>query len=408
MRITTSMLSSNYKSNMTTNLNHIQKIQNQLSSGKEISRPSDNPYKVSRTMQMYTEIGANKQYNENIKDISNWLDTTDTSLNQMENVFARVRELLVTAGNGAYGPDEKKAIQDEIKERVNEMGQILNTNFDGVYIFGGTKSTSKPIMVNSNGELCYADKDGNAVSKTATGVKIDLTNPIKNTTPPPDDKVITSVEKDGTIIKMNMTDSNGNTIPAKIVDLSDVGKIIPPSTTPATEESLFKEAFDGEGFGDSDIKRIIGMVPSFDALDQIGSELNVEVSQGVLINYNKNAVDLLEGNGTNIMSTLNKIITNLGTGGDQSVITGECLGEVDDIIKNLLQHRAEVGAMQNRMESAQDKNESENLDMTDILSKTEDIDFTEKMIQYSIMQTVYMAALQTSAKILPATILDYL
>ncbi len=122
MRITTSMLSSNYKSNMTTNLNHIQKLQNQLSSGKEISRPSDNPYKVSRTMQMYTEIGANKQYNENIKDISNWLDTTDTSLNQMENVFARVRELLVTAGNGAYGPDEKKAIQDEIKERVNEMG----------------------------------------------------------------------------------------------------------------------------------------------------------------------------------------------------------------------------------------------------------------------------------------------
>ncbi|MCS6104141.1 flagellar hook-associated protein 3 [Clostridium botulinum] len=402
MRITTSMLSSNYKSNMTTNLNHIQKLQNQLSSGKEISRPSDNPYKVSRTMQMYTEIGANKQYNENIKDISNWLDTTDTSLNQMENVFARVRELLVTAGNGAYGPDEKKAIQDEIKERVNEMSQILNTNFDGVYIFGGTKSTSKPIMVNSNGELCYADKDGNAVSKTATGVKIDLTNPITDG----GTKSINGMEKDGNNVKMTITDTN-TTPPSETpitIDLSAIG-----SGTPAeTAESLFKAALNGQGFADSDIGRLAGMVPSFDALDQIGSELNVEVSQGVLINYNKNAVDLLEGNGTNIMSTLNKIITNLGTGGDQSVITGECLGEVDDIIKNLLQHRAEVGAMQNRMESAQDKNESENLDMTDILSKTEDIDFTEKMIQYSIMQTVYMAALQTSAKILPATILDYL
>lgn len=334
MRITTSMLSSNYKSNMTTNLNHIQKIQNQLSSGKEISRPSDNPYKVSRTMQMYTEIGANKQYNENIKDISNWLDTTDTSLNQMENVFARVRELLVTAGNGAYGPDEKKAIQDEIKERVNEMGQILNTNFDGVYIFGGTKSTSKPIMVNSNGELCYADKDGNAVSKTATGVKIDLTNPITDG----GTKSIKGMEKDGNNVKMTITDTN-TTPPSETpitIDLSTIGSGTPPETA----ESLFKSALNGQGFADSDIGRLAGMVPSFDSLDQIGSELNVEVSQGVLINYNKNAVDLLEGNGTNIMSTLNKIITNLGDGGDKSVITGECIGEVDDIIKNLLQHRA--------------------------------------------------------------------
>lgn len=405
MRITTSMLASNYKSNMTTNLNHIQKIQNQLSSGKEISRPSDNPYKVSRTMQMYTEIGANKQYNENIKDISNWLDTTDTSLNQMGNVFARVRELLVTAGNGGYGPDEEKAIQDEIKERVNEIGQILNTNFDGVYIFGGTKSTSKPVMVNSNGELCYADKDGNAVSKTAGGVKIDITNPISNGV----NKTIDGMEKIAKEVKVNITEMTGTPPTPSTSSVSiDLSKVNLTAKPPVTEESLFKTALNAKGFADSDIERIINTVPSFDALDQIRSDLNVEVSQGVLINYNKNAVDLLEGNGINVMNTLNKIITNLGAGGDKSVITGECIGEVDDIIKNLLQHRSEVGAMQNRMESAQDKNESENLDMTDILSKTEDIDFTEKMIQYSIMQTVYMAALQTSAKILPATILDYL
>lgn len=405
MRITTNMLASNYKSNMTTNLNHIQKIQNQLSTGKEISRPSDNPYKVSRTMQMYNEIGANKQYNENIKDISNWLDTTDTSLNQFGNVFARVRELLVSAGNGGYGPDERKAIQDEIKERVNEMGQILNTNFDGVYVFGGTKTTSKPVMVNSNGELCYADKDGNAVSKTASGVKIELTNPIKNTTPSPGDKIITSIEKDKKIVTINMTDSSGKIIsPVTKVDTTTVGT----GTPPVTIESLFKNTLNSQGFSDADIERLSRTVPSFNSIEQISSDLNVEVSQGVLINYNKNAADILEGSGTNIMNTLNKILENLSPTGDVSKITGECIGEVDDIIKNLLKNRAEVGAMQNRMESAQDKNEAENLDMTDILSKTEDIDFTEKMIQYSTMQTVYMAALQTSAKILPATILDYL
>ena len=120
-RITNSMLSSNYLSNMNRNLNNMQTLQTQLSSGKEISRPSDNPYKASRTMRLYSEIDANKQYNENIKDITNWLDTTDTALGQAGNLFSRVRELEVSAGNGAYENDERTAIQDEIKQKVTRI-----------------------------------------------------------------------------------------------------------------------------------------------------------------------------------------------------------------------------------------------------------------------------------------------
>lgn len=114
-RITNGMLVENYMTNTNRNLNNMQTLQRQLSSGKEINRPSDNPYKASRTMQLYTEIDANKQYNENIKDVSNWLDTTDTALNQMNNVLSRMRELMVTAGNGAYGDDEKKLYKMKLK-----------------------------------------------------------------------------------------------------------------------------------------------------------------------------------------------------------------------------------------------------------------------------------------------------
>lgn len=312
-RITNSMLSTNYLSNMNRNLGSMQTLQKQLSSGKQINRPSDNPYTASRAIGLYSEIDANKQYNENIKDISNWLDTTDTALGQIGNLFSRVRELEVAAGNAAYVPSERTAIQDEIKQKVGELAQVLNTNFDGAYIFGGTKSTSKPVL----SDLSYASKDG-----------------------------------------------------------------INPAT--ATETT------------------------------QIGSALNVEISQGVLIDYNKNAVDVLEfkdrtGASSTVKAVLNTIIGNLDSSNTYNATTAaKCISDTDDIITNLLQKRAEVGAMSNRMESAQSKNEDENLNMTDILSKTEDIDFTEKTMEYSVMQTVYMAALQTGAKVLPKTILDYL
>ena len=162
-RITSNMLTSNYLRNAKRNLNNMKSLQNQLSSGNKIQKASENPYVASRSMQLNAEISYNKQYDENIKDTTNWLDTTDTALSQMGNVFGRIQTLLVNSGNGAYGNDEKAAIQDEIKEKVNELSQILNTSFDGAYIFGGTKINSKPTTV-VNGVLQYASTEGKTIS----------------------------------------------------------------------------------------------------------------------------------------------------------------------------------------------------------------------------------------------------
>lgn len=322
-RITSNILTTNYLRNMKKNLNNMKSLQNQLASGKNIQKASENPYTASRSMQLNTEMSYNKQYNENIKDTSNWLDTTDTALSQMGNVFGRIETLLVSAGNGAYGQDERTAIQDEVKEKVNELSQILNTSFDGSYIFGGSKTGSKPTTV-VNGVLQYADKDGNGIGNNGTAAITDTT--VQN---------------------------------------------------------------------------------------QIGSKLQVDISQGVTTSYNKTAVNVLEftdksGASINVSDLLNNIIKDLGTSGTASNLTTTHLKDIQSVTANLLQQRSEVGSFQNRMESAQSNNETQNYNMTDILSKTEDIDFADTTMNYSVMQTVYTASLQTSAKILPMTILSYL
>ena len=87
MRITNQMMSKSFLRDLGRNQNYMKKINNQLTSGKEISRPSDNPFKAARSMQLNRDIAANTQYNENIKDTTNWLDTTDTALDQLGNSF---------------------------------------------------------------------------------------------------------------------------------------------------------------------------------------------------------------------------------------------------------------------------------------------------------------------------------
>jgi len=330
MRITNQMMAHNYLADMNTNLTNMQKLNDQISSGKEISRPSDNPYKVARSMQINSDINTNVQYNENIKDTTNWLDTTDSALGQVTNVMQRVRELMVSSGNAAYGSNEKKAISDEINERISEMGQIINTNFDGKYVFGGTKTTSKPLDV--------------------------VTNPING-------------GKDLTLI-----DKNGNELPLD-------------STDP-------------------EVLNQIGM---------INSKLKTEVSQGVSMEYNVNAIDILDfsneaGEKVNVIDLLKDITKNIVSADatDSNKIINENLKGIDNMVTNILKLRAEVGAKQNRMESAATKNEDENYNMTDILSKTEDIDITKKTIEFSMAQTTYQASLQVNAQILPKTLLDYL
>lgn len=89
-------------------------------------------------------------------------------------------------------------------------------------------------------------------------------------------------------------------------------------------------------------------------------------------------------------------------------LMNEDLEKITDTINNLLKIRSEVGAKQNRMDSAKDKNIDANFNMTEILSKVEDIDITEKTMEYATMQTVYLASLQTSAKVIQPSLLDYL
>lgn len=326
MRVTNNMLTNSYLRDMRMNLSNMQKIQEQMTSGKEIRRPSDDPFKAERIMQINREIDANKQYNENITDTINWLDTTDTSLGQAGDVLQRVRELLVSSGNAGYGDKELKAIKDEVNEKIGQFSQILNTNFDGSYIFGGTRSTTKPVDVAQDGEnkkMFYYKKGGGELQN-----------------------------------------------------------------------------------GDAE-------------LDMIDKKLPVQISQGVTMEYNVNATEVVKygsDDKDDIGALFTRIVNHLdgnnesGTKDPNAVkeLVGNDLDDITKALDNVLRIRAEVGAKQNRMDDAKNRNEDQNFNMTEILSKTEDIDLTEKTMEFSNMRTVYTASLQTSAKVIQPTLMDYL
>ena len=84
------------------------------------------------------------------------------------------------------------------------------------------------------------------------------------------------------------------------------------------------------------------------------------------------------------------------------------LNQIDSALQNVLSIRGEIGAKQNRMEDALERNEEEKFNIKEILSSIEDIDFAEKTIEYVTASTMYTASLQASSKIMQPSLIDYL
>jgi flagellar hook-associated protein 3 FlgL len=167
--------------NLNRNLNQMQKYHNQLTSGKLVSKPSDNPMLVSKIMSLSNNVMQNEQYGTNIKDTIGWVDTQDTALNNVSGTLNRIRDLIVYSANGPLSDTDRAAIKDEMIMKVGELGDALNSNFDGRYIFGGQKTNTRPyelVKVTEDGKtyevLTYKGDDNNISREISPGVSIDM------------------------------------------------------------------------------------------------------------------------------------------------------------------------------------------------------------------------------------------
>lgn len=174
MRITDKVLNDNFLRNLSRNLNQVSKYQNQLSSGKIVSRPSDDPLLVAKIMSMDINISQNQQYNNNITASLGWVKTQDTALADATFTLQRIKDLIIYGSNGTLSDIDRQAIVAEVKMKADELSDILNTNFDGRYIFAGQMTTTKPFTRVEDGAIIYNGDDKDISREISQGVEIPL------------------------------------------------------------------------------------------------------------------------------------------------------------------------------------------------------------------------------------------
>lgn len=175
MRITSLILSQNLLQNLETAQNNLDEYQNQLSTGKKIFKPSDDPVGIETDLRLKSSLNSLQQWSTNAADGLSFLQTTDSSLGNISDMLQRARELAVQGASDTLGSEDRKDIAFEVQQITDQIGVIANTKYGNKYLFGGT-NTNKPwdgtTWTGNSGAINYEVGSGSTLQVSTDGTSL--------------------------------------------------------------------------------------------------------------------------------------------------------------------------------------------------------------------------------------------
>ncbi len=144
MRITPNITMQNSLYNIQRSRALMDGIQEKIASGKNYSRPSDDPVSARLLVGINDKLTAGEQYDNNIKKAEIWMKMTTTALQGMTDYVYQAKSLAASVASGTADVNiRNNALTqiDAIKQQIIDMG---NTQHNGIYIFGGGVTTTAP------------------------------------------------------------------------------------------------------------------------------------------------------------------------------------------------------------------------------------------------------------------------
>ena len=143
-RITSSMTTRSVLSDLNRIAAQQDLTRRQMSSGKAITKPSDDPYGAARAMSLRTDLAGVKQHQRNVDEAQSWMSATSTTLSSITDLAQKARELTVQGATDTLSQSGRDAIADQIDQLIAGMKQEGNATYDGRYVLGGSRTNTPP------------------------------------------------------------------------------------------------------------------------------------------------------------------------------------------------------------------------------------------------------------------------
>jgi flagellar hook-associated protein 3 FlgL len=388
-------------------------IQAKIGNQTRLRELSDDPIAASHAVRYSSYLTRLERFENNTKSAKEHYNHVDGYLGEATDIVQKLRELAVQGANGIYTKDDTAMMGIQVNELLKELVTIANsTDANNKYMFAGDKALTEPFRIAlgtvdgigensplrveyrgagahrrteitdrtytdldlSGGEAFWAERMQVASSVDASAYQV---------------QAETSIFVDGIEIHLNVGD-NVNSIAAKINDsAAPVKAFLDVETRGLSLEGTDAHLItleDGEG---STVLQDLGLTRG-------------NFPQGAP-NWNNGA----KVSGASLFDVVIGLRDALMRG-DQAYVGGQALGGISSALDNLNTRRNVMGSRFERTDAAWHRLNTEIQDINESLDRETGLDLESAALEFNMMNVAHKAALQTAARILPQSLLDFL
>jgi len=404
--------------NISTRQSALSNLQENLTSGKRVVRPSDDPTSAANAERALTRISRITSNQRALESQRNAIAQAEGTLGQVTDVLQRFRELVVSAGNAVNSSAERRSIAVELQGLRDQVYALANTqDTNGLPLFSALGSALAPFVgpqasapdYTFNGLPGQTASSDVAIPFTLDGDAAFMHQPARDgaynvaVSTIPTDRTLTT--NGVTVVQSSLV--NGHSYE---ISFSAVGPGASPNTTTATYTIVDKTT------NTSSLPVVIADFPSDQPLSlEISAEANATVNiPGLSLQItgtpaNGDTVSITPD--PSIFSVLDQAIKDIreapnNNGATQAV--GQALHNIDIGMSRISAVRGQAGDLLNRADRISANQENRSIQLESDRSRAEDLDMIKGISDFNNQQTGYQAALQTYAKVQQLSLFNFI
>lgn len=378
-------------------------IQEQLSSGKRLLRPSDDPTGTAQILRLTSAISQTDQYQRNANNALSRLALEESTLDSVQNSLLRIRELAIQGSNSTLSSSDRLALAQEVRERLNELLGLANTrDSNQEYLFSGYKTTTKPFSQAANGSFIYSGDQGQRSLQISSGRQIPDSDSghavfvaIKNGNGTFQVNAPTANTGDGIINIGTLVDPTAYVVDTYTITIAGAPGALTYGVTGAVSGVVIAA---GTAFSSESTIQFNGIQTDISGTPVAGDTFTITPSS------NQDVFTTVQ----NLITALELPVSSPETQADFYNIINSSFSEIDLVFESINRIRANIGARLNAIDDQSDVNSSFKLEMQITLSSVEDLDYTQAVVEMQTRLTALEAAQLAYTRIQGLSLFDYI
>ena len=415
----------------------IARTQLQLSSGKRVVKPSDDPAAAVSILQLQASITATEQFQDNSNVVESRIQLATSVLGEVTNSLQRVRELAIEANNASQSTQSLQSIRQEVQQQLNNLVDLSNTrDAKNEFLFAGTRTRNLPFVANAAGTIGYT---GNQQERF---VQVSSLRTISTNIP--GDAIFINVPEGNGTFRSNFGAASPPLAAGVLATFGGAvqntgGAVIGPGsvTNPAALQTsqfdytiqfnvvqnppgsgLLVSTFDVRKFdkvtGAEDPGSPIVAAGVYDpsgttiSFDGLAVQIKGQPANGDAFSVTQSQTKSIFQTVQDLASALQVKVLNPQTRADLNNRVGQALEDLNRDLDSVIDARTVLGARLNAIDDQRNIQSGLKLDLQERLSVVQDLDFASAISEFRQEQTALTAAQQSFAQVANLSLFNFL